>query len=252
MTQDELYDIWRPADSPWSVWVKPVLFAFVRAKNLKRQGFPRMSWHVPRDEGTAVLIDLPGEEGVAAGIALSRAGYRPIPIYNASPFVTHDPPVEPVDAVAVVDVIPILHALCASANDLAAASLPPAAPPAFLLDANLEGFAGPDPGWFDNRSFVTPKDFPSADFFRQHGLNRLVLIQKYLKIPSDLLQVLLRLQAGGLTIARQIPWQAWDPQPFPVKRPALVTQAWGKLHRAFGYRRDAFGTFGARVPPSSS
>lgn len=42
-------------------------------------------------------------------------------------------------------------------------------------------------GWFDNRSFVASSDFPSADYFRRHGISKVILVQPTSRINTDLL-----------------------------------------------------------------
>jgi len=262
MTKDQIYEIWRPAASPWSRWVKPVLFSFLREQDLKAANYRVPDWRVPLVTDAAIIADLPGADGVSVGTALCRAGYRPLPVYNACPYATYDPDsgatfaicrTQPLAAPVLVDVLPIMSALCGTAEELALANLPASAPPVFLLDSNRRGpTAAPDPGWFDNRTFVTVADFPSADFFKEYGVSKIVLVQTESRIQADLLQVLLALQRDGMTIARQTPWEPWEPRSTTVKRPPIIVYAWEWLRRAFGYRRNSFGSFGELVRPSSS
>jgi len=253
MTRDRIYDAWRPPESPWSRWVKPVLFSFLRDTDLTTAALSTPDWQVPLAPDTAIVVDLPGADGVMVGLALSRRGYVPIPVYNASPFITSitDPPWPA--AFSVVDMIPLMKALCAAAEVLAAAQFSPSAPPVFLIDSNRRGRTNtPEVGWFDNRSFIASVDFPSADFFKQHGVSKIVLIQEESKIQADLLEVLLVWQGNGMEIARQAPWEQWSPRLIAVEKlPALLVM-WRQLRRSFGYRRDYDGTFGKLVPPSSS
>lgn len=261
-TVEKIYEIWRPMGPPWTRWVKPVLFSFLREEDLKTENYSVPSWHVPLADDSAIIADLPGPDGVVIGIALSHDGYRPIPVYNASPFavwaphssavlvITTNP--QQVATPVVVDLLPIMTALCGTAGELGGANLPPAAPPAFLLDSNRWGWTSmPDVGWFDNRSFITATDFPSASFFKEHGVCRIILVQKTAKIEADLVQVLLALQREGMSIAQQAPWEPWDPRPITVKRLPLAIDAWHRLRRVFGYRRNSSGFFGEVVPPSS-
>jgi len=260
MTREQIYEIWHPLDSPWSRWVKSVLFSYLGDKELKATRPSTRRWEVPHASDTAIVADLPGVAGVALGLTLcAEGGYRPVPIYNACPYAMCEPPsgefpsivrAEPRPAPAVVDLAPIMSALCWGAEDLAAAKLPPAAPPVFLIDENRRGTL-PDPGWFDNRSFVSTADFPSAKLLRQQGVSRVVLMQTGPKIQADLLQVLFAWQQDGIAIARQKPWEPWIPQVFKVKQPSLIALLWHWLLK-FGYRRNASGSFGDLVRPSSS
>jgi hypothetical protein len=100
--------------------VKPVLFSFLRDQDLETTSPSAPDWHIPLSAGIALIADLPGAAGVLAGAALCIQGYRPIPVYNASPFATYDPSsdvalsiieVRPVAVPAVVDLLPIMSAL---------------------------------------------------------------------------------------------------------------------------------------------
>jgi hypothetical protein len=100
---------------------------------------------------------------------------------------------------------------------------------------------------------VTPSDFPSADYFRSHGISKVILLQPTPNINADLLQVLLRLQRDGMIMATQAPWKPWAPSPLTVKPPMFIISAWEWLRRKLDYRRDPFhGCFGEVVPSSSS
>jgi hypothetical protein len=263
MTIETIYQIWRPDESPWSKWVKPVIFPFLRPEDHGDAEHSVQDWRVPLDPGATIIADLPGAEGVSAGIALARAGYRPAPVYNACPSGAYEGAdaefvsirnSQPVSPPVAVDMSSILRAICATTDELASLDLSAQAPPVFLLDGNRGG-AGISygPGWFDNRSFVTPSDFPTADYFRRHGISKVILLQPTRNINADLLQVLLRLQREGITIATQAPWETWAPKPLAVKPPMFLVSAWEWLRRKLAYRRDPFhGYFGVVVPPSSS
>ncbi len=262
MTRDQVYEIWTHETSPWSRWVKPVLFSFIGERELQAEKSSIKRWRIPLSTDVAIIADLPGEDGVLVGLALCFEGYRPIPVYNACPFATYDPYCDEivsimrthvVSAPAVVDLIPIMSALCGAAGELAAANLPSLAPPIFLLDANRHGCTlRPNPGWFDNRSFVATADFPSTQFFKEHGISLIVLVQNKPKIQPDLLHVLLALQRDGMKIARQTLWEPWEPQAVKVKRPPVFAYAWQKFLFVVGYHRDPLGCFGELVRPSSS
>jgi hypothetical protein len=148
-----------------------------------------------------------------------------------------------------------MEALVRTSDQLTAAKLPAAAPPAFLTDENRQGLgwmAHHDTEWFDNRSFIAKTDLPSADLLKQHGLSRIVLIQRKSKIQADLREVLLWWQKDGMTIARQETWAAWEPRVVKVRRPWIVPYLWHRLMRRFGYRRNVLGFFGELAPPSGS
>src|SRR5262245_6521195 len=102
MTKEELFEIWAPPNSRWSPWVKPVLFACMDTEPqlpaptakviIPEQVLPTTAvYHFdttqvpPIERNVALVLDLPGAEGVRAGLALASQGYRPVPLYNAVP-----------------------------------------------------------------------------------------------------------------------------------------------------------------------
>src|SRR6185503_17357155 len=94
------------------------------------------SWVPTPNEGALLILDLPGAEGVAAGLALTARGFRPVPLYNAIPLATPFSPGNTLDeSPPVVEVLPIVRALDAATPRLALAELPHDAPTAFLLDS---------------------------------------------------------------------------------------------------------------------
>src|SRR5262245_51022474 len=108
MTDKEVvYETWAPPGGPWSPWVKPVLFACMDEPigiAPTATSSLDVSWAPPPADRAAIVLDLPGGEGVAVGIALASLGYRPVPLYNALPMPM-------VMAVAAVDVRTIVGAL---------------------------------------------------------------------------------------------------------------------------------------------
>jgi hypothetical protein len=90
---------------------------------------------VSKSEKVALVLDLPGEEGVWVGLALVGRGYRPVPLYNALPLPFGVASIDPVSqrSVAVVNVLPILSALRQGAEQLANTDIACDAPPAFYL-----------------------------------------------------------------------------------------------------------------------
>jgi hypothetical protein len=259
MTNDSIYEIWRPDNSPWTQWVKPVVFPFLRPPAHERDDYVIQDWRIPLCADAAIIVDLPGAEGVSAGIAMARAGYRPVLVYNACPNADYreisefgpqwrtdsgNPPV-------VVDMSSILTAICATTKELASLPLSEEAPPVFVLDANRRGFPG-EPGWFDNRSFVTASDFPSVDYLRRHRISRVILVQPTSKTNSDILRVVLHMQRLGMAMALQSPWDSWAPRPHVFKPPIFLVTAWEWLRQNLGYRRNDFdSSIGGVIPHSS-
>src|SRR5580765_130756 len=88
MNKVEVFSTWAPENSIWSPWAKPVLFAHLDSalSYIPVAGAPGdVSWSPPPDERVAIVLDLPGAEGVIIGLALAVRGYRPVPLYNALP-----------------------------------------------------------------------------------------------------------------------------------------------------------------------
>src|SRR5437763_19632 len=115
MNNEEIFAAWSPEDSIWSTWVKPVVFAHLRMASPappQPEFLNEIAWAPPISNRFAMVLDLPGEEGVWLGVALSSRGYRPVPLYNALPLPYLELPLDgtPTASVAVVDVHPIVNA----------------------------------------------------------------------------------------------------------------------------------------------
>jgi len=197
-----------------------------------------------------------GRLGVVTGIALAGRGYRPVPLYNAVPLPFDDVPADDISGkgIAVVNVLPILNALSAGAEQLELTNLPADAPPVFLLDANRHGDERTlKPDEFDNRSISFTSDFPSANFLAAHGIQRVMLIQKdKLEPQPDLAQSLRRWQDGGLKLERLRLDLPSTPEPFVVARPPWYGTMFQRVLSSLGLRRASGGGFGAWMPGSSA
>lgn len=249
-TKDEIFAAWSPSGSLWSPWVKPVLFAHLPASfTVDCPASPSVADWAPPSGATALVVNLPGAQGVLAGLMYARHGFRPVPLYNALPVSAAS--VVAGGLGAAVDVAPIAAALEQNASALAALPLRADAPPAFLLDANRGGGGhAPPPHWFDNRSVSFVGDFPSAGFLLSHGLRQVVLVQETSSLPSDLSHTLGRWQEAGLSILLKLPEGA--PCSLNVRKPGWFAWVWLLLTTLFGFRRQADGGFGGWVPPPSS
>lgn len=244
MTNEEVFDVWAPADALWSAWAKPVLFA--QRSTAMRSVEPSTPsredrWLPPASGQRAIIVDLPGLEAVRIGVALAARGHRPVPLYN-----TCD------DLAAVIDVRPLISALEAAVEELRRASLPGEAPPAFLLDSNrMRPAVLPSPGKFDNRWVVFPQDFPSGTFLQAHGIRDVVLIQEADYPQDDLAHVLRRWQDAGIAI------HTLKPQDDTLRSIVVLKPSWFKrlgyrLAAMSGLRRNNAGGFGAVVPTPGS
>ena len=259
MTKEELFEIWAPPDGRWSPWVKPVLFACMDHE----QGLgarPSISFDTsgipPAQNNAALVLDLPGAEGVWAGMALAEQGYRPVPLYNAVPGPTTAilGSVGISGTTAAVDMKQILSALWHEGDRLHGISLLPNSPPAFLLDANRRGEGlTPAPGQFDNRSISFTTDFPSATFLAANVISRVVLIQSGREdAQPDLAHTLRCWQDGGISIEMKRLDVAGPPVPFQVKLPSSFRLLWQRALGMLGLRRHGLGGFGGFVPTPSA
>jgi hypothetical protein len=259
MNEKEVFAAWAPQDSIWSPWVAPVLFAQtywdIRPSDpVVPQPLP---WLQEAMKETAFVVDLPFAGSVEVGFALAARGYRPVPLYNASPGppVVGLPPGSQGVSNAAVDMRPIAGAIGRMTSSLEALNLPADAPPAFLLDANrLEGTTKPvSPGMFDNRWMVFPQDFPSASFLLAHGIRKALLVQKdRLEPQDDLAHTLLRWQEGGIGILSKKLDDNAPPLAITVKRPSKYRAVWYRALAQLGLRRSSGGGFGSYIPVASA
>jgi hypothetical protein len=258
MNKEEIFSIWAPEKSIWSRWAKPVLFAHLNSalSHIPVTNAPGdVGWSPPPDERVAIVLDLPGAEGVLIGLALAGRGYRPVPLYNALPLPFGQTLLSPatISRVAAVDVLPIISALRTGAKLLAQSTLPSDAPPAFLLDANRKGTRKMIPDEFDNRSVSFTTDFPSANFLASQSIQRVLLVQKQVLEPqADLAHTLRRWQDGGLMLERLRLEPLSPREPFEVARPAWYGVMFQRVLSAIGLRRSSAGGFGAWVPDTSA
>jgi len=253
MNSEQAYETWAPQQSPWSPWVKPILFASEwnwDTPDPGPDGIPDPQWVPARDPSTAFVIDLPGAEGVLWGIALARRTWRPVPLYNA----LQGGSVEGASA-ALVDVSSIVRAMRHATPILAQLALDADRPPAFLLDAHRRYGSGTTAqlGRFDNRSISLPTDFPSASFLRSRGIERAVLVQQAGMEPQvDLAHTLLAWQEHGLPILAKTTGTEDPPEPIRVARPSRFRATWYRCLATVGLRRSPLGGFGGTIPVPSA
>jgi hypothetical protein len=250
MDKQELYEIWAPAKSVWSAWVKPVLFAHypLPLPELPPQPPPDLGDLPSAQEHWAVVVDLPGPHSVFAGLALAQMGYRPVPLFNACP-----PPADypPESRQAVVDMDSILAALVQGAERLKMLSMPDDAPPAFLVNADRQLMLRPiRPGIFDNRSVVFVTDFPSANFLAKQGIHRvLLLFESALSAygERDLAYVMRTWEKGGISINEKRLGQPEPPQQVTIGGSWLLFDLLQRVRVLFKLRRSWKGGFGGFV-----
>jgi hypothetical protein len=239
----EIYKTWAPARSVWSRWAKPAIFAQITEELLLQVPRPKVPIEgikAPDEfQQAAIIVELPGQESVLAGLALAQAGYTPVPLYNSC--VGPDP---------VVPLWPIIGAIAAGVDVLSGMALSDDAPPAFLLDSNrLKTIFPATPGRFDNRWMVFQQDFPSAKFLKSHGISKALLIQEAKKTQTDLLHVLSDWQEAGISLFAKHP-TAPGAVPLKLKPPSWLRAHWQRnwAARTLGLKRNSSGSFGAIVP----
>lgn len=250
LEKEEVLKVWAPPESLWSRWVKPVLFAFADVTfeiPPAAPKHPNVDW-APRS--SVIILDLPREDGVLYGLELARRGHRPVPLYNALPFVPNEKATSAdLRTPTAVDVLPILTALCSGTDTLKQVPLSPASPPAFLLDANRRiARIDPAPGIFDNRSVCFETDFPSADFLLSHGLGTVIVAQSNAQIAGDLSLPLIQWQQRGVRILLKQIGDSSPPRPVIVQQPSFLRRLWFRMCIALGLRRGELGAFGRIVP----
>jgi hypothetical protein len=278
----EAYARWAPAGCPWSPWVKPTLFAqdpsqfdlatssitsaelpitpasaltqFASSTVPAEQGavIPLREdqlEYIPRADGkTLIVAELPGVNSVQLGTMLAMDSrfavdrWRPVPLFNA----THDTKAE-------VPQVPIIRAMMAATDELAFASIPPNAPPVFLLDAGRKGRRGsPPPGTFDNRSIVFPQDFPSGNLLLSMGIeNALVLVNGSTTLSDDLAHVVAPLARGGNPDLSRQHRHAGPAGDFRCPQASGFRNLMYRALASMGLHRNSAGGFGARVPVPS-
>lgn len=259
LSREQTFELWAPERSPWAVWAKPVLFSCLDAPGFNQPLAPLppppiiSSW-LPNADGTTLLVvDLPGVQSVQLGEALARAGFRPVPLFNAVS--------GPNELVQVRSIVRAIQQVSIRAWTPLSA-LPNDAPAAFLLDADRRLGRVPRAGDFDNRSISLPTDFPSANFLQSRGITQVLLISPERdgvvsddQPASDLAHTLLRWQLAGLQIRIQRMSETFEVsvvRAIEVKHPHRFRALWHNALSLLGLRRNPLGGFGGTLPVPSS
>ena len=238
-----LFSIWAPDASPWSAWAKPVLF--VQSEPPEPVPMPAAELThaiasggaLARSGRAAVVVDMPGAQGIACGLVLAELGYRPVPLYNATTGQGQE----------LIDLNPIRSGLVEGAAALQVMRLPDDAPPAFLIDSRrVDGM--PAPNMYDNRWMVFPQDFPSARALMAAGLETVVLIRSdTLAMKPDLRWVLRHWKREGVAIKQLDPVTGTE-RSLDIDT-SLLAVFGDHITRWFsGLRKNSAGGFGGTVP----
>lgn len=194
MTNKEAYKVWAPFGKKWTDWVRPVPFiaaeADVKGYHAGNLLIPKIDFVDESWKQAAVIVDLPGDESVEIGLALAKLGYRLIPIYNGT--------IEQKNARATVDNQTVGAALLHGAELLEQMEIKDDALPVFLLDKNRLNRFKIDVSVFDNSWDVYPQDLPSADYFLQNGIQKIIVISNTLS--RDLKEIFRKFRKKGMQI----------------------------------------------------
>ncbi len=191
MSGKEIYKIYAPNDAKWTKWVRPVPFVAIDTYNRE----PASNWVNRKvmflksyEENTAIFIDLPGKESIELGISLAHIGYRPIPLFNGTD--------KQQDSKAIVDTHLIESCLINSSEKLKNIQLKNDANPVFLLDSYRTNRYRASESIFDNSWDLYKQDIPSFEYFRQNGINKIIVVGD--TIQRDLKEIFLKFQEEGI------------------------------------------------------
>jgi hypothetical protein len=290
MSKEELYNIWAPPESEWSPWVKPTLFSFLdfvpsfqtAADNEIVAPIAAPPAHTPAITITppvvapviappaarawppdreldlsflsrspaALILDLPGPLALQHALQLAFAGYRPIPLYNATPAPSAHSWLY--FSNAIVEVRPILIELIAIARELSRISIRPDAPPAFLLNYNRRQGREPGEGDFDNRSVSFPTDFPSGNMLLSRNIGQAYVIKREDGVvQADLEHILRNWQAAGVQLFVKSNTSS-PPRPLEVPPVSRFHALLDRFNAMLGLRRNLLGGFGGVLPAAGS
>ena len=194
MTGKEIFKIWSPPETKWTDWVRPVPFISIdtssQSKSYLDFTFPDILYinNLPTD--TALIVDLPGLASIKEGLALSKVGFRPIPIYNGT--------IEQTGALSTTNNTNIERGLIFGATYLPEINFENNAPPVFLLDSNRTNRFKMSISVFDNSWDIYDQDLPSAEYFLKNGIKKIILRGD--SIQRDLSKILYKFQKKGIMI----------------------------------------------------
>lgn len=233
MTAKEVYKIWAPAGKKWVEWVRPVPFLSVEyipkgyvladtklpqivflEEEHSRSVLDNLIGVLPEVEldSVAIIVDMSGDQSVGYGVALTKYGFRPIPVYNGT--------LEQPGSRATVDNQSVGRALELMAKELQKIDIADNARPAFLLDRNRLNRYKLEDSVYDNSWDVYPQDLPSPEYFLENGIDSILVIGGE-KISRDIKNILVNHQKKGLKIfhtdgyekpSRRFAWKlpSWD------------------------------------------
>ena len=141
-------------------------------------------------QDSAIFVDLPVKERIEFGIALAYLGYRPIPVFNGTD--------EQEGCTATNNTYLIESCLINGSEMLKNINLKNDANPAFLLDSYRINRYRSKESIFDNSWDIYKQDVPSASYFKQNGINKIIVVSDNIK--RDLKKILLTFQNNGIEV----------------------------------------------------
>ena len=194
MIGKEIYKIWAPENTKWTNWVRPVpcvaIDMYSRRNEFNDFCIPQNIFLNNEMNNTAIIIDLPEYQSIEFGIALTKFGFRPIPVYNGT--------TEQDGALATTNNYSVEAALIWGANELKNIEINKDANPAFLLDKNRTNRYKMNQTIFDNSWDIYGQDIPSADYLKNNNIESVIVIGD--SIQRDLRKILVKYQKKGIKI----------------------------------------------------
>ena len=193
MRGKEIYKIYAPNGAKWIEWVRPVPFVAIDTYNRKpiANFLDRKAMFLKKyQQDTAIFIDLPGKESIELGIGLAHMGYRPIPVFNGTD--------EQQGSQATTNTYLIESCLINGSEKLKNIKLENDANPTFLLDSYRTNRYRAKESIFDNSWDLYKQDIPSAEYFKQNGINKIIVVGEV--IQPDLKKIFLKFQEKGIEI----------------------------------------------------
>ena len=193
MKGKEIYKIYAPNGAKWIDWVRPVPFVAIDTYNRKpiANFLDRKAMFLKKyQQDTAIFIDLPGKESIELGIGLAHMGYRPIPVFNGTD--------EQQGSQATTNTYLIESCLINGSQKLKNIKLKNDANPVFLLDSYRTNRYRAKESIFDNSWDLYKQDIPSAEYFKQNGINKIIVVGEV--IQPDLKKIFLKFQEKGIEI----------------------------------------------------
>lgn len=191
MTGMEIYEIYAEKDAKWTEWVRPVPFVGIdtyNRKNTRKINDKKIYFINEYKKDTAIFIDLPNIESIEFGIALTKIGYRPIPIFNGTD--------EQLNSNSTNTSYLVEEGLYSGAQKLKNIKIELDANPVFLLDSNRLNRYRKKESIFDNSWDLYGQDIPSFNYFKDNGINKIIVVGE--KINRDLRKIFFKFQDNGI------------------------------------------------------